>query len=57
MSNGGSLEIETVAGATLTATMNGPSNIVLVDGAGNTAKISTYDVYQSNGIIHVVTST
>ncbi len=53
---GGSLEIETVAGAALTAMMNGPKNIVLMDGAGNTAEISTYDVYQSNGIIHVITS-
>jgi uncharacterized surface protein with fasciclin (FAS1) repeats len=34
--------------------MNGPKNIVLKDEKGNVANISTYDVYQSNGVIHVV---
>jgi uncharacterized surface protein with fasciclin (FAS1) repeats len=38
----------------LTARMNGPRNVVLVDEAGNTASVSTYDVHQSNGIIHVI---
>lgn len=50
----GSAMLTTVAGGTLTAKMNGPRNIVLVDAAGNTANISTYDVRQSNGIIHVI---
>jgi len=27
---------------------------ILVDAKGNTAQISTYDVYQSNGVIHVI---
>jgi len=48
------MEVKTVAGASLTVSMNGPSNIVVTDAAGNTARIITYDVYQSNGVIHVV---
>jgi uncharacterized surface protein with fasciclin (FAS1) repeats len=34
--------------------MNGPRNLVVMDASGNTAEVSTYDVYQSNGVIHVV---
>jgi uncharacterized surface protein with fasciclin (FAS1) repeats len=34
--------------------MNGPMNIVLRDEKGNIASISTYDVYQANGVIHVI---
>lgn len=34
--------------------MNGPMNVVVKDEKGNVASISTYDVYQSNGVIHVV---
>lgn len=51
--NGGSVQLETVNGETLTVTKNG-HNYVVRDQAGNTASISTYDVYQSNGVIHVV---
>lgn len=50
----GSTTLKTVSGGSLTARMNGMRNIVLVDGAGNMAAISTYDVRQSNGVIHVV---
>jgi uncharacterized surface protein with fasciclin (FAS1) repeats len=50
----GAAMLKTVSGGTLTAKMNGMRNIVLVDGAGHTAVISTYDVRQSNGVIHVV---
>ena len=50
----GSAKLTTVAGTQLTVKMNGPRNVVVVDEAGNTASISTYDVRQSNGIIHVV---
>jgi uncharacterized surface protein with fasciclin (FAS1) repeats len=52
--NGGTFEIATVAGGKLWAMMNGPKNVVLKDEKGNVASISTYDVYQSNGVIHVV---
>ena len=41
-------------GGTLTAMMNGPKNIVLKDEKGEVAAISTYDVYQSNGVIQVI---
>ena len=34
--------------------MNGASNIVVSDQKGPVAQISTYDVYQSNGVIHVI---
>ncbi len=34
--------------------MNGPHNITVKDAKGQIANISTYDVYQSNGIIHVI---
>ena len=52
--NGGSMKVETVAGESLTVSMNGPSNIILEDASGNTARILTYDVMQSNGVIHVI---
>ena len=51
---GGSAELKTVAGGTLTAMMNGPSNVVLKDQSGNVADITTYDVMQSNGVIHSI---
>jgi uncharacterized surface protein with fasciclin (FAS1) repeats len=52
---GGMAELETVNGEKLTVRSNGPSNLVIEDAHGGTATISTYDVYQSNGVIHVVT--
>ena len=51
---GGQAEFKTVSGGTLTAWMNGPNNVVLKDENGNMANITTYDVIQSNGIIHVI---
>ncbi|MGH7655742.1 MAG: fasciclin domain-containing protein [Gemmatimonadaceae bacterium] len=51
---GGHAELKTVNGATLWAMMNGPMNVVLKDAKGNVANISTYDVRQSNGVIHVI---
>ncbi len=50
----GTAKIKTVSGGWLWAMMNGKRNIVIKDEAGNVASISTYDVYQSNGVIHVV---
>lgn len=44
--------LKTVSGGTLTFMMNGPRNIVVKDENGNVANINTYDVYQSNGVIH-----
>ena len=50
----GKATLTTVSGGTLTAMMNGPMNVVVMDEKGNTANISTYDVKQSNGVIHVI---
>jgi uncharacterized surface protein with fasciclin (FAS1) repeats len=50
----GSATLKTASGGTLWAMMNGDRNIVLKDTRGSVASISTYDVYQSNGVIHVI---
>lgn len=50
----GMATLKTVSGGTLTAMMNGMHNIQVKDESGQVANISTYDVYQSNGVIHVV---
>jgi uncharacterized surface protein with fasciclin (FAS1) repeats len=52
----GTAELKTVSGGKLWVMMNGPKNLVLKDEKGLTSEISTYDVTQSNGVIHVVTS-
>jgi len=46
--------LTTVSGGKLTAMMNGDRNIALKDEKGNVANVSIYDVYQSNGVIHVI---
>jgi uncharacterized surface protein with fasciclin (FAS1) repeats len=51
---GGMAALETVNGQTLTVRANGPTNLVVEDEKGDGATISTYDVYQSNGVIHVI---
>lgn len=50
----GKAVMKTVAGQELTFSLNGPNNILVVDVNGGYASISTYDVYQSNGVIHVI---
>ncbi len=52
--NGGKAELTTVQGGKLIAMMNGPHNVVVEDAKGNVANIVTYDVTQSNGVIHVI---
>jgi uncharacterized surface protein with fasciclin (FAS1) repeats len=47
--------LKTVSGGTLTAMMEG-GNIVLRDEKGGTSTVTIADVYQSNGVIHVVNS-
>jgi uncharacterized surface protein with fasciclin (FAS1) repeats len=49
----GKARLKTVSGGTLWAMMDG-SDIVLRDEKGGTSKVTTADVYQSNGVIHVV---
>ena len=54
MDANGAATLTTVAGMPLTAKMNGPHNLLLTDAKGNVAHITTYDVTQSNGVIHVI---
>ena len=51
---GGKASLKTAAGETLTVMENGPTNLVVADARGTVASIATYDVWQSNGVIHVV---
>jgi uncharacterized surface protein with fasciclin (FAS1) repeats len=53
-SGNGKAELTTVAGGKLTATLNGPKNVIVKDEAGGVANVAIYDVLQSNGVIHVV---
>ena len=50
----GTATIATVQGGSLSFMMNGEHNITVWDANGNYANISTYDVYQSNGVIQVI---
>ncbi|HEX2722985.1 MAG TPA: fasciclin domain-containing protein, partial [Gemmatimonadaceae bacterium] len=50
----GRVSLKTASGGTLVASMNGARNIIITDESGGTARISTYDVYQSNGVIQVI---
>ena len=49
----GKASLKTVSGGTLTASMAG-KNLVLTDEKGGTSTVTIADVYQSNGVIHVV---
>lgn len=49
----GKAELKTVSGGTLTATMKG-NTLLLKDEKGGMAAVSIKDVYQSNGVIHVI---
>ena len=50
---GGSATLTTVEGGTLTAKADGGS-VTITDAKGNVANVTTADVKQSNGVIHVV---
>jgi uncharacterized surface protein with fasciclin (FAS1) repeats len=50
----GKATLPTASGGKLMFAMNGMHNIVVMDESGNSANISTYDVYQSNGVINVI---
>jgi uncharacterized surface protein with fasciclin (FAS1) repeats len=50
---GGKAMLKTVEGEDLTATMDG-DKLVLTDAKGGKSTVTIPDVYQSNGIIHVV---
>jgi uncharacterized surface protein with fasciclin (FAS1) repeats len=51
---GGQAMLKTVSGGTLTARMNGMNGISLTDEKGGTSNVTIADVYQSNGVIHVL---
>jgi uncharacterized surface protein with fasciclin (FAS1) repeats len=51
---GGEAKLRTVEGGVLVARMNGPTNVILMDERGDTADIAIYDIYDKNGVMHVV---
>jgi uncharacterized surface protein with fasciclin (FAS1) repeats len=51
---GGTAELITVNGEKLPIRANGPNNLALEDEQGGTATVSTYNVYRSNGVSHVI---
>jgi len=51
---GGQATLRAVSGGTLIARMNGMNSISLTDEKGGMSNVTTADVYQSNGVIHVV---
>jgi uncharacterized surface protein with fasciclin (FAS1) repeats len=51
----GKAELNTVSGGKLWVSMRG-KDIVLTDEKGDTSKVTIADVYQSNGVIHVIDS-
>lgn len=53
--HGGSFQLTTVAGEPLTLTMDG-NMIKITDAKGGTAMVTTADVFQSNGVVHVIDS-
>lgn len=52
---GGTATFKTVAGGTLTAKMEG-TDLILTDEKGGTSRVTISNVFQSNGIVHVVDS-
>ncbi|WP_415837133.1 fasciclin domain-containing protein [Sphingomonas sp. IC4-52] len=50
---GGIATLTTVQGAKLKASMSG-SNVMITDAAGGSATVTTADVPQSNGVVHVI---
>lgn len=53
MAGGGKASLKTVSGGTLIATSSG-GKVTVMDESGGTANVTIADVYQSNGVIHVV---
>ncbi|MCJ8211168.1 fasciclin domain-containing protein [Mucilaginibacter sp. RS28] len=53
-SNKGAYKLTTLAGTKLTAKLDN-EDVVLIDELGNEGKITTADIKQSNGLIHVIT--
>ncbi len=51
---GGSAQLTTVQGGTLTARSNADGSITLTDAAGNTSRVVQADVAATNGVIHAI---
>jgi uncharacterized surface protein with fasciclin (FAS1) repeats len=51
----GKAELKTVEGGTLTASLS-DGKVILTDERGGMSTVTIADVYQSNGVIHVVDS-
>lgn len=51
---GGRARLRTLEGGTITASLNGPTNIVLMDENGTMADIAIYDIEQKNGVLQVI---
>ncbi|HYJ63378.1 MAG TPA: fasciclin domain-containing protein, partial [Parafilimonas sp.] len=51
--NNGTYTATTVQGGKLMFSMKG-NNLMVMDESGNSAKVTIKDVYQSNGVIHVI---
>ncbi len=49
----GKATLKTVNGEDLTASLSG-SSVILTDAKGGTATVTTADVFQSNGVVHVI---
>jgi uncharacterized surface protein with fasciclin (FAS1) repeats len=52
---GGKATLKTVSGESLTASLDG-SSVILTDAKGGKATVTTADVFQSNGVVHVIDS-
>jgi len=50
---GGTATLTTVQGQALTASLSG-ANVIITDAAGGRSTVSTADLMQSNGVIHVI---
>jgi uncharacterized surface protein with fasciclin (FAS1) repeats len=50
---GGKAELKTVSGGTITASLD-MGKVILTDEKGGKATVTIADVFQSNGVIHVI---
>lgn len=51
---GGKVKLHTLEGGTIVASLNGPTNILLMDENGAMADIAVYDIHQKNGVMQVI---
>ncbi|MGN6514219.1 MAG: fasciclin domain-containing protein [Rhizomicrobium sp.] len=51
---GGQVKLRTLEGGRIMASLNGPTNIILMDENGAMADIAIYDIHQKNGVLQVI---